>query len=740
VIRLGLKLSLSGGRDALIRLVMIAASVVIGVTVVLFTFAGYHALSVQNNRPCWECTYSINQRPSVNPAHSSPMLWLYNKDYVEGQAIERLDVAALGPRAPLLPGIPHLPTTGEFYASPALITLMRSLPADELRNRFPGQLVGTIGDAALTNPRELVAFVGLSPHILEQNSRTITVHSIGTAPDQVSYSLFLKFVFLAAGIGLLFPMLVLIGTATRLSATRREQRFAAMRLVGATQHQIRSMASIDAFLGSSAGALGGIALFVVLRMPVGDAVANWLPFFVKDLTPTLLGYIIVVVGVPILAVAGALLSLRRVAVSPMGITRRTTPSPPGSVRVLPLALGATIFLATFAFTSHGNVGQAVLLPMVAALLLTMIGLVTAGPWLVFKFLGLLARRTSKVSRLLAVRRLADNPQAAFRAVSGVVLAAFVGALFASISTAIISGNRTPKATGLTNTLSVMFYNSETAGLPAVQGHQLMQRLERTGNVQLVPIYAQNSKATVDRNGTIGLISCTDLRTLPGLGKCQPGVRTLSIVTTSLVFNHSTKSLTGSGGAARPSNVQIDPSRLPLQALLVTSHGGQGAIERIRTILAGNEGVTQAPETFGEALQADLSSVRTIQRLVDGVLAITLIVAGCSLAVAAGGGLAERKRPFTLLRVTGMPLSILGKVMLFESAVPLLVVTIISAAAGIAVAADVGATFSPPGSAIGLPTSGYFVTLGIGLVFALALVGLTLPFLGRMTQPESVRFE
>ena len=33
---------------------------------------------------------------------------------------------------------------------------------------------------------------------------------------------------------LLFPVLIFVGAATRLSAARREQRFAAMRLVGAT--------------------------------------------------------------------------------------------------------------------------------------------------------------------------------------------------------------------------------------------------------------------------------------------------------------------------------------------------------------------------------------------------------------------------------------------------------------------------------------------------------------------------
>jgi hypothetical protein len=41
-----------------------------------------------------------------------------------------------------------------------------------------------------------------------------------------------------------------------------------------------------------------------------------------------------------------------------------------------------------------------------------------------------------------------------------------------------------------------------------------------------------------------------------------------------------------------------------------------------------------------------------QRLIDAAVTLTLIVAGCSLAVAVGGGLVDRKRPFTLLRVSG----------------------------------------------------------------------------------------
>ena len=52
-----------------------------------------------------------------------------------------------------------------------------------------------------------------------------------------------------------------------------------------------------------------------------------------------------------------------------------------------------------------------------------------------------------------------------------------------------------------------------------------------------------------------------------------------------------------------------------------------------------------------------------------MVTLTLIVAGCSLAVAVGGGLVDRKRPFTLLRVSGVPVSALSRVVLMEAALP-----------------------------------------------------------------------
>ena len=62
-------------------------------------------------------------------------------------------------------------------------------------------------------------------------------------------------------VALLLPVLILIATASRLSAARREQRFAAMRLVGATPRQISGSRWWRAALQAIAGVAVGFALF-----------------------------------------------------------------------------------------------------------------------------------------------------------------------------------------------------------------------------------------------------------------------------------------------------------------------------------------------------------------------------------------------------------------------------------------------------------------------------------------------
>ena len=112
MIRLGLRLSLRG-TEAVTRLVLIASAVAIGVTVLLSVLADFHAFEVTTGRACWECTQG---EPAASAGSvtvpDGAELWNYSEDYFRGRPIIRLDVAAPGPGAPVIPGLTAMPASG----------------------------------------------------------------------------------------------------------------------------------------------------------------------------------------------------------------------------------------------------------------------------------------------------------------------------------------------------------------------------------------------------------------------------------------------------------------------------------------------------------------------------------------------------------------------------------------------------------------------------------------------------
>jgi flagellar biosynthesis protein FlhB len=104
--------------------------------------------------------------------------------------------------------------------------------------------------------------------------------------------------------------------------------------------------------------------------------------------------------------------------------------------VVPLLAGVALFVVGMLLTTPQSIGA----PAFPGLLVIMIGLVVVGPWLTSRAADLLPRFTKGASSIFAARRLADNPKAAFRSVSGLVLAVFLGTVVAALLPAV---NATP---------------------------------------------------------------------------------------------------------------------------------------------------------------------------------------------------------------------------------------------------------------------------------------------------------
>ena len=315
-------------------------------------------------------------------------------------------------------------------------------PADQLADRYPGRLAGTIGDAALPSPNSLVIVVGHTPAQLAGTPDSVQVTSIATAvpgsfddqlnPKGLAYmpadagieASGIDLILSVMALAMLTPVLIFIATATRLSAARREQRFAAMRLVGATRRQVSLLAAAESTAAAVLGVAAGFGIFFLLRTPVAGIPFFGEPFFPGQLSLSLPDILAVAIGVPAAAAVAARLALRRVHISPLGVARRATPKPPRAWRALPLLAGLAelgFFAVRGGQLSIGAETQV----LVSGFLLIIVGLIIAGPWLTMAVARVMARRTSRPGTLIAARRLADDPRAAFRAVSGLVLALFI---------------------------------------------------------------------------------------------------------------------------------------------------------------------------------------------------------------------------------------------------------------------------------------------------------------------------
>ena len=759
MIALGLRLTFSGGREAIIRLALIAIAVAVGVGLLLPTLAGLNAVGTQNARYAWlETGYVASNSAGTH----DPLLWRLRGDYFDGKLIGRVDLAATGPTAPVPPGIPTLPAAGQFYASPAFAKLLRETPANQLGDRYPGTQIGTIGRAALPSPDSLIIVIGRSVADLSApgaDAKPITAIST-TGPDQCggecapavgtnSNGVILILSVVAAA--LLFPVLVFIGGATRLSAARREQRFAALRLVGATPKQVSVISTVESTVAAAIGTLAGFGVFWLLRPSVARVPFTGERFFAGDLSLNLADVLVVALGVPIAAAVAARLALRRVTISPLGVTRRVAPRPPTAWRIVPLLAGV-IELGYFAYVRDigarsGTNPTAEAAAFLVGVLLVMAGLVIAGPWLTMLASRIVARRARRPASLIAARRLADNPQAGFRAISGLVLAVFVGTC----------------AIGIIGT--IVAYDGSSSDVGGAPGRSLVDNFFDPGNPQmttalpaattakLTSIAGVNGIATIRSDpefvppvrlgpgkhplqvGTADLVACADVARVPALGHCPPGAQ---VVTINPDFGG------GFVGSSPMADTTWHAAGVPLAHLqamridtvVIATDGSRAAIEQARTVLDGAFPHAWASQTIGE-IHADKSRLLDdYRRLADVVILTSLPIAGCSLAVSIAGGLAERKRPFALLRLTGAPLAMLRRVIGLEAAAPLLITAVVSIGAGLLAAflflrAQLYETLQLPGLA-------FYLVLAAGLLASMAVIASTLPLLNRFTRPETAR--
>lgn len=235
---------------------------------------------------------------------------------------------------------------------------------------------------------------------------------------------------------LVVPLASLGGAAARLSARRRDDRLATLRLLGATPATVSALAVIESVALAVIGAVVGVGLYFAIvpalalvpfrgeALGVDGVLLGW---------PMLVG---VPLGVGALAAVSAVLGLRQVVISPLGVrTRQDAPK----LSWLRIVIGAAVVLIAFGLMSVLQVaGSAIVLIAIlgAAFGGTLAVLNLIGPWVIRLVAQGQARRAKTPARLLAARSVLESPKAAWRQGSGVAMTSFM-AVFAGVGVALV---------------------------------------------------------------------------------------------------------------------------------------------------------------------------------------------------------------------------------------------------------------------------------------------------------------
>ncbi|MCW5253997.1 ABC transporter permease [Streptomyces sp. SHP 1-2] len=514
---LGVRFTLTGGREGWTRALLTAVGVGLGVALLLLTTALPTALDARRQREVarTDITYMANDL-----ARGKDTLVVANVDTdfrdssIRGRAME-----VEGPEAPLPPGVAKFPAKGEMVVSPALRKLLESDEGALLRERLPDRIVGTIGEPGLIGSQELAYVRGATGLAQEIDGGRITrIDRFGDPGASTERSdPVLLLLILVVFVVLLMPVTVFIAAAVRFGGERRDRRLAALRLVGSDSRMTRRIAAGEALAGAVLGLLLGAVFFLIGRQLAGHAEVFDISVFPSYLNPSPLLALAVAVAVPATAVLVTLFALRGVAIEPLGVVRTARPARRRLWWRLLLPLGGLGLL--FPMIGYGREnGEFNQFMVTGGVVLLLVGVTALLPWIVETVVARLG--SGPVSWQLAVRRLQLSSGSAARMVNGIAVAV-AGAIALQMLFAGVDSFYT-KSTGRDPSLAQMEVTlPDNAALDGAR-----QRFRDTPGVDtavaLSEGYAGDKAVDPDEGTSLTVGECAALREVARLPSCRDG--------------------------------------------------------------------------------------------------------------------------------------------------------------------------------------------------------------------------
>ncbi|MFG2135733.1 FtsX-like permease family protein [Streptomyces sp. NPDC048650] len=772
---MGIRFAAGGGREGWIRTALTTLGVALGVAVLLLGASVPSLTSSWHGREKARENLGQAQEPK---AADHTLLYASADTTFHGAQIRGRLVQPDGAHPPVPPGVHGLPGPGRMVVSPALKELLDSPEGALLHDRLSYEVAGVIGDEGLLGPKELTYVARPAALNAADGYR---IDHFGKHWDSPPMRAPVVLLVIMTCVALMMPVMVFIGTAVRFGNERREQRLAALRLVGADVRTTRRIAAGEALFGSLLGLAGGAVLFLCGRQ-FASPITLWdVNVFPSDVAPGPLAAALIGVLVPTASVVVSLIAQRGVTVEPLGVVRNRPPQRRRLLWRLALPAAGTVLLLPLAWARPWADTGFDTVRLATGSILLLFGVTALLPWLVDAVVSRL--RGGPVPWQLAFRRLQLNSGSATRAVGGIVVAVagaiavhmLMTGMQAGYAQAYAVSGKLPRV-GLwvgsddwPKTRQALGALRATSGVTAVRG-------TLDASVGPLPRRSANDGAG---GAALSVGDCAELRRLAHLPSCRDGdvfrtddheragglrrptlnpgtsvdldppdgyhapakprpwkipgtartVRLLAPVSTPGAFSSSYDLLVTPGA--------LDGARLSSPTMEITvdfDRGTPDALEHIRNTAARIDPTLHEHSYLDNPHDQQLSSVRAG---VFGGSVITLLLIGTGLIISTVEQLHERRRLLSTLDAHGTRRATLGWSVLWQTAIPVVLGLGLALGCGLALGSLLLTMID---SAVTVDWQAIAGMTGIGAGVILFVTALSLPPLWRMMRPDGLRTE
>ncbi|CAM4213751.1 MULTISPECIES: FtsX-like permease family protein [Corynebacterium] len=227
---------------------------------------------------------------------------------------------------------------------------------------------------------------------------------------------------------LLVPTLLgLLTQATRANLAGREEQLAVLRLIGASAREVRGMMILDALRQAVVGLVLGTVLYAA-TVPAWSAltfqekrIGTW-ELFTWWIVP------VVWAVVAVLAACSVWLALRRVSVTPLGVTKKV---PPKGQNVLTSIVSVAVAVLMFRFLKSLNIAPEADAADFVFMLVVTAGLLTVNALIAVGAIQLLARLSYFVpgaANYVATRRVGRGAKLTWKRVTALFFVAYIGGI------------------------------------------------------------------------------------------------------------------------------------------------------------------------------------------------------------------------------------------------------------------------------------------------------------------------